>query len=125
MFWFKAFVSGLIIALVSELVKRSVTLGALLTALPLVSILAMSWMWYEGQDTEAIARYAQTTLWLLIPSIPIFLMLPFLLRQGWGYGTGLGVCMMLTIVLYGILFFKALSGAHHCGIAIMKIREKQ
>ena len=105
MFWFKAMVSGLIIALVSELVKRSVTLGALLAALPLVSILAMSWMWFEGQETELIARYAQTTLWLLIPSVPMFLMLPFLLRHGWGYGAGLGVSMMLTVVLYGIMFF--------------------
>ena len=105
MFWVKAIVSGLIIALVSELVKRSVTFGAILTALPLVSIVAMSWMWYEGQEMDLIARYAQTTFWLLIPSVPMFLMLPYLLRQGWGYGAGLGASMMLTIVLYGAMFY--------------------
>ena len=105
MFWIKAIVSGLIIALVSELVKRSVFLGAILTALPLVSILAMSWMWFEGQDTEVIARYAQAMFWLLLPSIPMFLLLPFLLRQGWGYGSGLCCCMLVTVVLYGGMFY--------------------
>ena len=105
MFWVKAIVSGLIIALISELVRRSVLLGALLTALPLVSILAMSWMWFEGQENELIAQYAQTTFWLLIPSIPMFLLFPFLLRQGWGYGAGLGCSMLLTVVLYAMMFY--------------------
>ena len=59
MFWIKAIVSGLIVAFVSELVKKSVFLGAIFTALPLVSILAMTWMWFEGQETEPIAPYAQ------------------------------------------------------------------
>ena len=105
MFWIKAIVSGLIVALVSELVKKSVFLGAIFTALPLVSILAMTWMWFEGQEMELIARYAQAMFWLLLPSIPMFLLFPFLLRQGWGYGAGLICSMLFTIVLYGAMFY--------------------
>ncbi|MBM76495.1 MAG: hypothetical protein CMK59_13900 [Proteobacteria bacterium] len=105
MFWIKAVVSGIIIALASELVKRSVIAGAFLTALPLVSILVMSWMWYEGQDTEQIAFYAQSTLLLLLPSVPMFLLLPILLRQGWEYGAGLMACTALTVCCYGVMYF--------------------
>ena len=103
-FWIKAVVSGVIIALASELAKRSVVAGAFLTALPLVSILVMSWMWYEGQETDKIALYAQTTLLLLLPSIPMFVLLPILLKQGWTYGSGLMSCMALTVFCYGIMY---------------------
>ena len=96
----KALLSGVIIAVVSEVAKRNPGLGALITALPLVSILAMIWLWGETGDPTRIASYAQATFWLVLPSLPLFLVMPWLLRSGWGFWQALGTSSLLTFALY-------------------------
>jgi hypothetical protein len=96
----KAILSGVIIAVVSEVAKRNPGLGALITALPLVSILAMIWLWGETGDTLRIAAYTQATFWLVLPSLPLFLVMPWLLRSGWGFWLSLGLAAILTMILY-------------------------
>jgi hypothetical protein len=59
----KAALSGLIIALVSELAKRSPSLGALVVSLPLISILAMIWLWRDTEDAARLAAHAEATFW--------------------------------------------------------------
>lgn len=78
----KAALSGVIVAAVSEIAKRSPGFGALVASLPLVSILAMIWLWRDTGDAERIAALAQSTFWLVLPSLPLFLVLPLLLRHG-------------------------------------------
>jgi hypothetical protein len=78
----KALLSGLIVAAVSEIAKRSPALGALILSLPLVSILAFIWLWRESADTEGIAALSQSTFWFILPTLPMFLVLPALLRNG-------------------------------------------
>lgn len=67
----KAVISGVIVAAVSEIAKRSPALGALVVSLPLVSILAMIWLWRDTADPERIAGHAQATFWFVLPSLPI------------------------------------------------------
>ena len=61
----KALLSGVIIMAASEAAKRSPTYGALLVSLPLISILAMVWLWRETGDNERIAALWQGTFWLV------------------------------------------------------------
>lgn len=96
----KAILSGIIIAIVSEVAKRSPGLGALIASLPLVSILAMIWLWRDTSDTTRIAAHAEATFWLVLPTMPMFLLLPWLLRQGTGFWLSLGLSCLLTIALY-------------------------
>lgn len=96
----KALISGVIIAIVSEVAKRSPGLGALIASLPLVSILAMIWLWRDTSDAVRIAAHAEATFWLVLPTLPMFLLFPWLLRQGMGFWTGLGLSCLLTILLY-------------------------
>ena len=103
LFWSKAILSGLIIALVSYVSKKMPTLGALIVSLPLVSLLAIFWMWHDGVDTEKIAVHSESTFWFALPSLPLFLILPWLLRQGWGLCTSVLLCCLLTTGLYLIL----------------------
>jgi len=96
----KALLSGVIVAVVSEIAKRSPSLGALILSLPLVSILAFIWLWRDTSDTENIAALAQSTFWLVLPTLPMFLVLAALLRNGTGFWTALGLSCLLTLALY-------------------------
>lgn len=99
-FVIKCVLSGIIVAVVSEVAKRSPTFGALIVSLPLVSLLGMLWLWRDTGDTERIASHAQSTFWYVLPSLPMFLVLPAMLRTGIGFWTALGSNLVLTILLY-------------------------
>ena len=96
----KALLSGVIIATVSEVAKRYPPLGALILSLPLISILAFVWLWIDTSDKESIATLAQSTFWFVLPTLPMFLVLPLLLRGGMGFWPALGLACLLTISLY-------------------------
>ncbi len=96
----KAAISGVIVALVSEIAKRNPGLGALIVSLPLISLLAILWLWRETHDVGRIATHAEATFWYVLPSLPMFLLLPFLLRAGVGFWPSLLAGCMLTIALY-------------------------
>src|SRR4051812_7452772 len=96
----KSLVSGMLVMAVSEIAKRNPSLGALVASLPLVSVLAMIWLWQETKDVERVAVHVGSTFWMVLPSLPMFLLLPLLLRQGVGFYAALGLSCLLTIVLY-------------------------
>jgi hypothetical protein len=96
----KAALSGIIIATVSEVARRSPTLGALILSLPLVSILGILWLWHDTGDAERVAQLSQSTFWYVLPTLPMFLVMPALLRHGAGFWWALAACCALTIALY-------------------------
>ena len=96
----KAALSGVIIAAVSEIARRSPALGALVASLPLVSLLAVIWLWRDTGDAERIATHLQATFWLVIPSLPMFLAIPAMLRAGVTFWPSLGAGIALTVALY-------------------------
>jgi hypothetical protein len=100
----KAILSGLIVAAVSEVAKRYPTLGALILALPLISILAFIWLWLDTGDKERVASLAQTAFWFVLATLPMLLALPALLRSGLGFWPALTVACLLTISLYAIVW---------------------
>lgn len=96
----KCLLSGIIIGVVSEVARRSPALGALIVSLPLVSLLGIMWLWRDTNDVERIADHAQSTFWYVLPSLPMFLVLPAMLRAGVGFWSSIGASCALTIVLY-------------------------
>lgn len=96
----KAALSGVIIAAASEIARRSPGFGALVASLPLVSLMAMLWLWRDSRDPLQLADYARSTFWLVLPSLPMFLVIPALLRRGAPIYGALGAGCALTIVLY-------------------------
>jgi hypothetical protein len=96
----KAAISGVIIAAASETARRSPALGALIVSLPLTSLLAIIWLWRDGGDSERIAALTQSTFWYVLPTLPMFLLMPLLLRHGVGFWLTLAAGCALTIVLY-------------------------
>lgn len=86
---------------VSEIAKRGPAFSGLVASLPLVSLLAIIWLWRDIGDTMRIADQAEATFWYVIPSHPMFLALPFMLRHGVGFWFALLAACILTIAIYG------------------------
>ena len=96
----KAGLSGLIIAVVSEVARRNAGFGALIASLPLVSVLGMIWLWRDTHEPERLAAHAGATFWYVLPSLPMFLLIPLMLRRGVPFWAALGAGCVLTIGLY-------------------------
>ncbi|MBR0551800.1 DUF3147 family protein [Stakelama marina] len=99
-FLLKAALSGIIIAIVSTLAKRYPAFGALVASLPLVSVLGMMWLWRERPDAANMAAHAEATFWYVLPSLPMFLVIPALMRHGMHFWPALGLGCALTVILY-------------------------
>ena len=96
----KALLSGVIIALVSEIARRSPGFAALVASLPLVSVLGMIWLWRDTADPERMAAHAGATFWFVLPSLPMFLLIPLLLKRGVAFYPALAAGCALTVILY-------------------------
>lgn len=96
----KAGLSGIIIAIASEVAKRFPGFGALIASLPLVSLLGAIWLWRGKPDTANMASHLEATFWFVLPSLPMFLLMPWMLRNGWGFYTALAIGCAVTIALY-------------------------
>ena len=96
----KALISAVMIVAVAEIAKRSPSAGALVASLPLVSVLGMIWLWRDTQDPARLAAHAGATFWYVLPSLPMFLLIPALLRGGVGFWPALIAGTVLTTALY-------------------------
>ena len=96
----KAAISGLLIAVISQLARRFPGFGALVASLPLISVLGMIWLWRDKPDAENMAEHVQATFWYILPSLPMFLLIPALLRRGLPFWSALGGGCALTVLLY-------------------------
>lgn len=96
----KILVTAVIIVLVNKIQLVNDRLSALLIALPFTSLIAMIWMHQEKQSTTRIANHAEGTFWFVLPTLPMFLIFPFLLRQGWGFWPALLANGIITIALF-------------------------
>ena len=110
----KATISGILIALASEAARRNAGIGALIASLPLVSVLGMIWLWRDTHDPARLADHAAATLWYVAPSLPMFVLIPLMLRAGFGFYLTLAAGCALTFVLY----LAALWLGHRLGWAL-------
>lgn len=99
----KAALSGVIVALVSEIARGNPGAGGLLASLPLVSVLGMIWLWRDTRDPVRMAAHAEATFWYVLPSLPMFLLIPVMLRSGWGFWPALLAGCLLTMALYAAM----------------------
>ncbi|HKR77255.1 MAG TPA: DUF3147 family protein [Rhodanobacter sp.] len=96
----KVLVSAIVVVAISELGKRSSLWGALLASLPLTSLLAFIWLWRDTGNVAAIASLSHGIFWLVLASLPLFLILPALLRHGMEFWPALGLACLATVGVY-------------------------
>jgi hypothetical protein len=99
----KVVLSALVIVAVSEIAKRSSIFAAVIASLPMTSLLAFVWLRLEGTPSVEIARLAEQILWLVLPSLVLFLVLPFLLRLGVAFWLSMGIAVAVTAASYGAM----------------------
>ncbi len=96
----KIFLSALIIVMVNKVQLFNDRLSALLIALPITSLLAMVWMHRAGQSAERLANHAEGTFWFVLPTLPMFLIFPWMLRHQWTFWPALAANCLITIALF-------------------------
>jgi len=108
LFILKAAISGIMIALVATIAKRQPALGALIASLPLISVMGMIWLWEETHNVRNMEAHVYATFWYVVPSLPMFLVIPALMRSGFQFYAALGIGCVLTVILYSAVTWIAL-----------------
>ncbi len=98
----KVIISAMIILVATEVSNRSTTIAAIIIALPLVSIISLTWIWVETKDIEQISTISKQIFWFVIPGLPMFLILPFFLSKGLGFIISLIISCLITVILFYI-----------------------
>lgn len=96
----KALLAGAMIAAISEIGRRLPATAAIVASLPLVSVLGMVFLWWAKPDAENMAVHSAATFWYVLPSLPMFLAIPAMLRGGMNFWLALALGCALTVLLY-------------------------
>ena len=98
----KILISAILIALISEVSKRSTFFGAVLASIPLVSVLAMIWLYIDTNDSLQVVQLSKGIFWLVIPSLVLFITFPFFIRLQFSFYTALSAAIFVMVVTYFI-----------------------
>jgi len=103
----KVILSALVIVAVSEIAKRSSLLGGLVASLPIVSFMAMIWLYVDTKDADRVAKLSINIFWLVLPSLAFFLLLPVLLRNKIHFVVSFSIATAVMLLCYGGLVLLA------------------
>ncbi len=107
----KLIITTLLIVLISEISKRSPLAGAILAAIPLVSILAMTWMYIDTEESTKAVAFSQNIVWLIAPSMTLFIAFPLLIKKGLNFYPSMLISITLTVfAYYSVIYFLEKSG---------------
>lgn len=104
-FFLKIAISAILIAGISELGKRFTTIAAILASLPLLSILAMVWLYVDTKSNAKVMALSYSIFWMVLPSLTFFLVFPALLKTKLTFYPALAISMCIMFVTYTIYIF--------------------
>ena len=106
----KIIVTTGLIVIISEIAKRSSLAGAILASIPIVSVLAMLWLYIETKDVSKISSLSTSIFWLVLPSLTLFISLPLLLKLGINFSLSmsLSIALMATCYLFLVVILNHL-----------------
>ena len=95
----KLLLSSGIIVIVSEIAKKNTLIGGLIASIPLVSVMAMVWLYIDTKDIENINALSKSILWMVVPSLALFISLPVLLKSGVNFYISMGTVSYTHLTL--------------------------
>lgn len=99
----KVLISAVLIVAIAEIAKRSSFLGGLIASLPVVSVFAFIWLYLDTKSVERVAALSYSIFWLVLPSLSLFIALPWMLKRTENFYLSLGASIAIMLVLYGIM----------------------
>ena len=96
----KIAITTILIVAISEVSKRNSLVGAVLASIPLVSVLAMFWLYIDTNDPTKVSNLSSSIFWLVLPSLTLFLTLPLLLRLEFNFYFAITISIGLTVLCY-------------------------
>ena len=96
----KIAITTILIVVISEIATKSSFVAALLASIPLVSVLAMLWLYIDTKDPAKVSELATSVFWLLIPSLALFISLPIFLKNGINFYVSLSTSISITVICY-------------------------
>ena len=104
-FFLKTIVSAIIIVAVSEIAKKYTWTAAIIVSLPLTSLLAFIWLYWDTKDYQKVIELSHSTLVMSVPSFVFFIVLPILLKFKQNFVFSLIVSIISTAIAYAIFMF--------------------
>jgi hypothetical protein len=101
----KIFLSSIIIVVVSEASKKSSYVGGIFASVPLISVLAIIWLYIDTKDIGKISQLSTNIFWLVIPSLSLFLILPLMLKMKIDFYLALSASILIMILFYYLIIF--------------------
>jgi len=102
-FLIKIAVTTILVVAISEIAKRSSFAGAILASAPLISILAITWLYIDTKDVARVSALATSVFWLVLPSLAFFVSLPLLLKQGLHFYISVSISVLITAGCYWLM----------------------
>ncbi|MCD5415968.1 DUF3147 family protein [Candidatus Bipolaricaulota bacterium] len=99
----KLAITTMLIVLISEIAKRSAFLGAILASIPLISVLALVWLYIGTRDASKVSALSSSIFWLVLPSLALFISLPILLKQGIDFYLSISIAVAITVACYWLM----------------------
>ena len=100
----KIIVTAILIVLISEIAKVNDKLGGLISAMPIITLLVILWMYYDGNSDEKISSHMSYTFLYIVPTIPMFLIFPFVISK-FGFYIAFLISILVTVISITILNF--------------------
>lgn len=100
----KILVTSVLVVVIAEAAKRWTLAGALLASLPVTSILAMVWLYWDTKSVEQVSELSYSIFWVVAPSFLFFLVLPLLLKSGLNFWLSLTLsCAVMGGAYFGFV----------------------
>ena len=110
----KIVATTILIVVISEVAKRSSLTGAILASIPLISVLAMIWLYIDTKDVDKISALSTSIFWMVLPSLALFISLPILIKQGMHFYISISLSVVITVLCYWVM----ISLLQHFGVKL-------
>ena len=101
----KTLISALIIVAVSEIAKKYTWTAAIIVSLPVTSLLAFVWLYWDTKDYQKVIDLSYSTLIMTVPSVVFFIILPTLLKFKQNFIFSIIVSIISTAIAYAIFMY--------------------
>ena len=101
---FKIIITSILIVAITEIAKLNDRIGGLIAALPITTFIILFWLYYENNTVEKISNHVSYTLLYVLPTLPMFLVFPYLINK-FGFYWSIFISVLITSLFVIIVHF--------------------